>query len=213
MRVAAYLRCSTKKQDLDGQRRVVEAWAARAGHELALFEDESVSGRRSERAGIDALLAAADGREFPLVAVVELSRLGRSLGFIHATIERLSKVGAKVVLVNTGTVLDATTLEGKAMIGALALAAEIEWHLIQERNARGRDTIKARGVKVGPKERDVSVPAIVALREKGLTVRAIATELKVSPATITRRLRSGDVKQRFSIQADSTQNAPGPTGS
>jgi DNA invertase Pin-like site-specific DNA recombinase len=190
LKVGAYLRTSTRKQDLEGQRRSISEWASRQKHDLRLFEDDHVSGRRTDRQGIEKLLDAADRGEVSLVAVVELSRLGRSIGFVHQTVERLSQKGVKVVLVNTGTVVDATTLEGKALIGALALAAEIEWHLIQERNARGRATIKARGVRVGPKALEVSTTALLALREKGLTVREIAQELKVSPATVTRRLQA-----------------------
>src|SRR5271155_2032391 len=111
MRIAGYLRCSTRKQDLDGQRRAVSDWAARQGHEVVTFEDDATSGRRTDRAGVEALLAAADRHEFELVAVVELSRLGRSIGFVHGIVERLSKLGIMIVLVNTGTVVDATTLE------------------------------------------------------------------------------------------------------
>lgn len=191
MRVAGYIRTSTRKQDLASQRAAIEKWATGAGHEVvAVYEDDHVSGRRADRAGIEEMLAAADRGEFALVAVAELSRIGRSLAFVHATVERLSKAGAKIALVATGTILDAKTLEGKALLGALGLAAEIEWHLIQERNARGRETIRVRGVKVGRKPKDVSEAAVAALREKGLSLRAIARELKVSPATLCRRLKN-----------------------
>lgn len=190
MRVGGYSRTSTRKQDLEGQRRSIEAWSAREGHEVVLFEDDSLSGRRSDRAGIAELLAAVERGEFPLVAMTELSRIGRSLSFIHQAVERIGTAGAKIVLTSTGFTLDPTTLEGKALVGALALAAEIEWHLIQERNARGRETIKARGVKVGRKPKDVSEPAVAALREKGLSLRSIAKELKCSPATLCRRLKA-----------------------
>jgi DNA invertase Pin-like site-specific DNA recombinase len=191
VKVAGYLRCSTRRQDLEGQRRSVREWASRHDHELVLFEDDHTSGRKEDRRGIEALLAAAERGEFSLVAVVELSRIGRSIGFVHQVVERLSKLGVKVALVSTGTVLDYETLEGRALIGALALAADIEWKLIQERNARGRETIKARGVKVGRKPREVSEQALAALRERGLSLREIARELKVSAATLSRRLRTG----------------------
>lgn len=190
MKVHAYLRCSTRKQDLDGQRRAVAEWAKREGHELVVHEDDHVSGRRADRDGIEELLAAVERGEVTRVAITELSRLGRSLGFVHRIIDMLTTKDIKLVLVSTGTVIDPTTMEGKALIGALSLASEIEWHLIQERNARGRATIKARGVRVGRKNAEVSEVALLALRSRGMTVREIATELKVSAATITRRLRA-----------------------
>jgi DNA invertase Pin-like site-specific DNA recombinase len=190
MKVAGYVRTSTRKQDLEGQRRAIEEWAAREGARVRLFEDDHVSGRRADRSGIGDMIAGAERGEFDKVAVTELSRIGRSLSFVHKTIERLAVKGVKIVLVNSGSSIDPNSLEGKALLGALALAAEIEWHLIQERNARGRATIKARGVRVGRKPREVSAAAIAALREKGLSLRAIARELKVSPATLSRRLRN-----------------------
>jgi putative DNA-invertase from lambdoid prophage Rac len=190
MQVGAYLRTSTRKQDLEGQRRSIATWAEREGHETAFFEDDAASGRCTDRQGIEDMLAAVERGEFPLVAMTELSRIGRSLSFIHQAVERIGRSAAKIVLTSTGFTLDPTTLEGKALVGALALAAEVEWHLIQERNARGRETIRARGVRVGAKPKDVSLAALRALREKGLSLREIAKELGTSAATITRRLAS-----------------------
>ena len=73
------------------------------------------------------------------------------------------------------------------MIGGLALASDIEWMLIKERNERGRASIKARGIKVGRKHKMVSLEAIKALQEKGLSLREIGKELGVSAPTIMRR--------------------------
>lgn len=190
MRIGAYLRTSTRRQDLDGQRHAVTKWGKRAKHKVTFYEDDHVTGRKTDREGIEELLAAAERGELEQVAVTELSRIGRSLSFIHTVVERLSKLGITIVLTSTGTVLDARTLEGKALIGALALAAEIEWHLLQERHARGRETIRRKGIRVGAKPKPVSAAAILALREKDMTVRQIATELKCSPATVTRRLKA-----------------------
>lgn len=194
MRIAGYLRCSTKKQDLASQRTAIEAWASRNDHVVEFFDDDHTSGRKVDRKGLDALLAAVERGEHDLVAVVELSRIGRSLGHVHAVVERFTVKGVRLVLVNSGAVIDATKLEGKALLGALALAAEVEWHLIQERNARGRDTIKARGVRVGRKPREVSRAALAALREKGMSLRQIARELGVSAATLSRRLKPDSLR-------------------
>lgn len=196
MKVAAYLRCSTRKQDLDGQRRAVATWAAREGHEVVSFEDDHVSGRRADRDGIERLLKAADAGELSLVAVTELSRIGRSLSFVYSAVERLAAKSVKIVLVSSGTTIDATTLEGRALLGALALAADIEWALIAERNARGRATIRERGVRVGRKPVELSEAALRALRSQGLSVREIAAELRTSPATVGRRLQAIEGRQR-----------------
>jgi putative DNA-invertase from lambdoid prophage Rac len=189
-RVVAYLRCSTKKQDLESQRRVVAEWAERNGHELLPpYEDDAVSGRKSDRSGIQALMAAAERGEFSLVAVSELSRIGRSIGFVTRTVETLCQLDVRVVLVNSGTTLDYRTLEGRALIGALALAADIEMALIQERSARGRETIRRRGIRVGRKPVAISPTVLRSLRERGMSIRQIARELGVSSATVGRRVK------------------------
>ena len=190
VKVAAYLRCSTKKQELEGQRRAVRDWASCEGHDLVFFEDDATSGRKVDRKGIEALLAAAEQGSFKLVAITELSRIGRSIGFVTRTVERLCELGVKVVLVCSGMTLDYSSLEGRTLVNALALAADIEWHLISERNARGRATIQAKGIRVGRRPKHVSTEVLLALREKGLSVRQIARELgNVSPATVGRRLQ------------------------
>lgn len=187
--VAIYARCSTKKQDLESQLDALRRWAAEQGHEVREYVDLAVSGRKDARKGIQALLEAARKHEFALVGVVELSRIGRSIGFITRTVEELSGLGIKVVLTKSNTTLDYATLEGRALMGGLALAADIEWMLIQERNQRGRQAIKERGIKVGRKHKEVSLEAIRALQEKGLSLRRIAAELGVSAPTIIRRIR------------------------
>lgn len=190
MKVALYARCSTKKQDLDSQVSALMGWADRSGHEVAaLYQDLSVSGRKDDRKGITSLLQAARRKEFEQVGVVELSRIGRSIGFIHGSIEEMHKLGIKVVLVKNNTVLDYGSLEGRALLGGLALAADIEWMLIQERNERGRSAIKERGIKVGRKHKKVSAEAIDALAKNGMSLREIGVELGVSAATIMRRIR------------------------
>lgn len=189
MRVALYARVSTKKQDLDSMIKVLTDWAARNEHEAVLYQDFAVSGRKDSRNGINQLLIDAEAGKFDLVGVVELSRVGRSIGFITSTIQKLQSLNIRVVLVNTNTIIDYSTIEGSAMVNALAMAADIEWRLIQDRNARGRQAIKDKNIVLGRHHVDVSLEAIKALKEKGMSLREIAVELNVSAPTIMRRMR------------------------
>lgn len=174
---------------MESQIKKLEGWAEKNENQISKsYQDYAVSGKKDDRKGILELLADAKQGKFTRVGVVELSRIGRSIKFIYEAIEELQKYNVKVVLVSTGTEIDSTKLEGRALLGGLALAADIEWMLIQERNARGRQAIKDKNIKVGRKEKDVSMEAIKALREKGMSVREVAKELKVSAPTILRRL-------------------------
>ncbi len=192
MKVAIYARCSTKKQDLESQLKNLHSWAKKNNYKATEYVDFAVSGRKDQRKGINALLEAARNKEFSYVGVLELSRIGRSMKFMHGVIEELSDLGIKIVLTNSNTVLDKDSIEGSALIGAFAMAADIEWRLIQERNARGRQAIRERGIKVGRKKKEVSMQAIKALQSQGLSLRQIGKELNVSGPTILRRIRSLD---------------------
>jgi len=193
--VAVYSRCSTTKQDLESQLNKLREWVAKNEYKcVGEYQDYAVSGKKDDRKGISRLLQDANDGKFKKIGVVELSRLGRSIGFIYTTIENLSKKGIRVVLISTGTEINPDTVEGCALLGGLALASDIEWRLIKERNARGRQAIKDRGIKVGRKRKEVSLEAIKALQRGGSdgkpkSLRKIAKELGVSTPTIMRRLK------------------------
>jgi len=189
---AGYIRCSTTKQDLESQRFNLNAWAEKQGHNIILFEDFAQSGRKTDREAITELMQRCRKKEFDGVVVVEISRFGRSVKMIYELIEELTKLGVKIVLANTNTTLDYNSLEGRALIGGLALASDIEWMLISERNRRGREKIKRNNIKVGRKraeEKDISLKAVLSLKEQGLGYRGIAKELNTSIATISRMLK------------------------
>lgn len=187
MKLVLYSRCSTNKQDHESQIRQLEAWAAKGGHEYRLKADFG-SGRDFTRQGLNEALALARAGQIEGIAVLELSRIGRSIKDIYAIAEELDRLGVKVILANSNTTLSTKTLEGRALLGGLALAADIEWMLLCERNKRAREQIRAKGIRLGRKPKDASLKAIEALRAQGLSVRQIAKEMNVSPATVFRRL-------------------------
>lgn len=194
MKIAGKIRCSTNKQDLESQRFVLNEWAKRNNHELILFEEFAVSGKKGieERKSMQDLMQRTEAGEFEAWAVVEISRLGRTLKTIYEIVDKLTKLGIKIILVNSNTTLDYNTLEGKALIGCFALASEIEWCLIQERNKRGRDKIKRDKIKVGRKpseEKGINLEAVLSFREQGKSYRQIAQLLNTSPPTIMRMLK------------------------
>lgn len=194
MRVAGKIRCSTSKQDLESQRYSLTEWAKKNNHEIILFEEFAVSGKKGidEREGLKDLMQRIENKEFEALAVVEISRLGRSLKTIYEIVDKLTKLGIKIILVNSNTTLDYNTLEGKALIGGLALASEIEWCLIQERNKRGREKIKRDKIKVGRKpseEKGINIKAVLELKKQGKGIRETARLLNTSAPTIMRMLR------------------------
>ena len=81
-RAAFYLRVSTKDQDASNQLAKLEDAAERLDWNVVkVFRDDGISGSkgRAKRPGFDALCKGVARREFALVAVWSLDRLGRSM--------------------------------------------------------------------------------------------------------------------------------------
>lgn len=190
MKVGLYARVSTNRQDLSSQCDQLMNWANLHKYEYVVFKDFAVSGRRDSRKGINALRKAAADGEIDAVAVVEISRIGRSMKFIYEFIEEMNKLHVKLYLSQSNMLIDYESTSGRATIGAFALAADIEWQLIKERNKRSRETIKKNGIKVGRKHKPVSYDAAVLLQQQGKSYREIGLELNCSAATVMRVLKS-----------------------
>lgn len=73
------------------------------------------------------------------------------------------------------------------MLGILAAVAEFELDIRQERQREGIEKAKARGVYRGGKQRFDPI-GIQKLHDEGMKPRAIAKEMRCSPATVYRLL-------------------------
>ena len=111
MRAVLYARFSTELQretSIADQFRNCERVVAREGWQVVgRFEDQAVSGMKRDRAGYQALLAAAKRREFDVLVVDDLSRLSRDEIEIKQTIRRLSFAGLRIIGVSDGFDTDA----------------------------------------------------------------------------------------------------------
>src|SRR3954452_52969 len=133
-RVAIYLRVSTSKQDSDNQRRELEAVAARSNwHVIKIFEDAGISGAkgRDKRPALDAMLKAANAREFDLLAAWSVDRLGWSLTDLLSILQVLHDKRVDLFLHQQG--LDTSISAGRAMFRMLGVFAEFERGIIRER--------------------------------------------------------------------------------
>ena len=83
-RVAIYARFSTDMQNAlsaEDQIRLCRAYAERQGWEVVdAYSDAAISGQNKHRPGLNAMLAAADRRDFDIVLSESLDRIARDLG-------------------------------------------------------------------------------------------------------------------------------------
>jgi len=187
-RVAIYLRVSTKEQTTENQRRELEVVAGRAGWEVVeVFEDAAVSGAKSreKRPAYDALLKAVARREVDLVAAWSVDRLGRSMQDLVSFLEDLKGHGADLYLHQQA--LDTTTPSGRALFGMMAVFAEFERAMIQERVNAGLSRAKAQGKKLGRPTLSREMEAKVrALRAEGMGVVKVAKALGIGVSAVQR---------------------------
>jgi DNA invertase Pin-like site-specific DNA recombinase len=194
-RVALYVRVSTTNgQTTENQRRELKAWAAAAGHQVVeVYEDAGVSGAagRDKRPRFDAMLKGAVRREFDMLAVWSVDRMGRSLQDLIGCLNELHAAGIDLYIHRQA--LDTTTPAGKAMFGMLGIFAEFEREIIRERVHAGLARAREQG-RVGgrPPVPPAKIARVRRLLADGASVRKTAKAVGVAPSTVS-KIKAADV--------------------
>lgn len=204
MRVALYGRVSTDGQSVNAQLTELREVAERRGWEIVHeYTDKGISGAkgRDQRPALDAMLKAATRGECDMVAAWSVDRLGRSVQHLVAGLADLQAAGVGLYLHKQA--LDTSTPSGRAMFGMLAIFAEFERELIQERvragmkvakaeQAAGKERLHPNGrVKkaIGrPRISAETEARIRAMRAEGKGMTAISKRLRVGGSTVKRVL-------------------------
>lgn len=184
LRAGLYARVSTNdQQTLPLQNRAMREYAGRRGWTVAMQFREVGSGG-AKREARQKLLDAARRREIDVVLVWRLDRWGRSVTDLLATLQELEHLG--VGFVSLTEALDLTTPAGRAMAALLAVFAEFEKEILQERTRAGLAQARQNGKRLGR-------PITAGL--KGAEVRKLYRD-GVSKAEIARRLQIGRTSVR-----------------
>jgi DNA invertase Pin-like site-specific DNA recombinase len=192
MRVAIYARVSTASQTVDNQTQELERLAALRGWTIvATYRDEGISGAkgRDGRPALDQMLKAATRREFDLIAVWSIDRLGRSLQHLVTTVNDLHAQGVQLYFHQQA--IDTTTPSGKLMFGVFSSFAEFERDLIRERIKLGVERARKEGKKLGRPSSvtDSTRAAIVELYKKGMSPKKISQTLRCGVGTAFHTLK------------------------
>lgn len=139
MKVAIYLRVSTQEQvdnySIEAQRERLEAFCKAKGWDIYdVYVDAGFTGSNTDRPGLQRLLSELD--KVDVVVVYKLDRLSRSQRDTLTLIED-HFLKNKVDFVSLTEALDTSTPFGKAMIGILAVFAQLERETIAERMRLG----------------------------------------------------------------------------
>ena len=202
MDVYGYARVSTEEQvksgSLNQQIDKIEDYCKRNDHQLTkLFTDAGVSAIK-ERPEFEKLMEAISKNgnsqeEVDGIVVTKLDRFGRSVKDLVINMETLQE--EDIDFISIGDSLDTSTPNGKLLFHILSAFAEFEREIIRERMQAGRERARAEGKELHRPKKELDMERIRELyTEKGLSARAIAKLMDVSPPTILSRLREMGVE-------------------
>ena len=146
---AIYYRVSTENQDFIQQKQVITGYLQRIGETAELYQVvEKVSGavRHTERK-LNELLKQCD--KGSTIYISELSRLGRNMSDLFQIVTECSEKKITLIQCKDGTIIENSSIGGKAILFALSLAAEIELNNIRQRTKAGLDARKNKGQEIG----------------------------------------------------------------
>jgi site-specific DNA recombinase len=143
MRVAIYIRVSTEEQaqqgySIDAQKERLIAFCKSQGwDDYVLYIDDGYTGTNLHRPALKRMIRHIEEKKLDVVLVYKLDRLGRKqLDVLHLLEEVFEKNG--VAFKSSTEPFDTSTPLGKAMLGILAVFAQLERDMIIERTTSGR---------------------------------------------------------------------------
>ena len=187
-RVAIYARVSTQGQTVNNQLQQLHKVAERHGWEVVgEYKDKGISGAkgRDKRPQFDAMLKAANRREFDVIMSWSVDRLGRSLQHLVEFLGDIQQKGVDLYLHQQN--IDTSTPSGKAMFQMVGVFAEFERAMIQDRVKAGLARARKEGKTLGrPRVSEATEAGIHKLRDQGMGILKIARQLGVGTSVVQR---------------------------
>ena len=190
MKIFAYVRCSTNKQDEASQRQIInDAYQSADKSNWRWYSDTASGGTPWQSRAIASALENAQPGDVILVS--EVSRIARSTVGVLTFLQDAAARGVQVEAIRTGIKLDGS-MQAKIVVTVLGLAAEIERDLLRARTKAAMDARKSRGLPVGRQTgatglrnklatRAAEIDQLIAAR---VSVSAIARICQVSRQTL-----------------------------
>jgi DNA invertase Pin-like site-specific DNA recombinase len=178
--IIGYARVSTKDQSLNSQIDAIKKYAAERGEQVEIFTEKQ-SGAKKDRAELEnAMRTVRAGDTF---VIYKLDRLARSTKQLYELTDKLQDRGSDFVSLQDN--IDTTTAAGRAMFGMLAVFAEFERNMIQERTQAGLQAARRRGKVGGRPALDAKTKQhIRTLYSGGESAADIAKEYGIGRSTI-----------------------------
>ena len=210
MRAAVYCRVPSPTGNTDDLLASLQGVAASHGWHVITSVADQPTGSASVRSARPALDALLRDTNFDVLAVKSLSHLASTLPGLIRILNALRSHGIDLLSCDDG--IDTTTIAGKMAICTFAALATFERDQLRERARAGLERARRNGTKIGRPSHvnDGLRAAIVALHQRGVSVRGIARQLRVGNATIYSAIEAATVPTPTEASAD-LNNAFSPT--
>lgn len=154
-----------------------------------------ISGAKDRRPALDKLVKDARLGRFKVLIIYSIDRLARDTRHLLNLINELSHYGVSIISLRES--IDFSTPMGQATLTILGAVAQLERELIKERirNALAAKKLAAQQTNSGwrcgrPLIVDQQIAnRVLALREKGHSIRGIAKMLNISKSSVERVLK------------------------
>ena len=192
-RCAIYTRVSTLSQTTDNQFIELKKIAELKGYVVTeIFTDEGISGSKGReiRTGFDNIIKGAIKKDFDIILVWSVDRLGRSLQDLVSFLNEIHSVGCDLYIHQSG--IDTSTPTGKMMFQFIGIFSEFELGMIKERVISGQQRAKSQGKHIGrPTNLNEGLThSIKYMKIQGVGIGKIARELKVGVNTVYKVLET-----------------------
>jgi DNA invertase Pin-like site-specific DNA recombinase len=203
MKIIAYLRVSTTKQELNNQKLLILSYAHQNNIKINEIVEDTVSCRKSrEKRKINTIINEL--QEGDCLIVSEISRLARSVGQVIQIIDEIVKKHVNFISIKDNIIIDKNKefdLSTKVMVTMFGMFAEVESKLISERTkeglARARELGRLPGRPkgiLGKSKLDGKEEEIKKYLEKKVSLSSIAKILDASRTTMHHFIKTRKLK-------------------
>ncbi len=149
MKVILYARVSTSDQSCEAQFLELRAHCAIRKWTVVKEFSDTISGTKSARPGLDALMVMVRAKEVDAVCAVKIDRMARSIVHFSRMAAELVKCGIALICPGQGIDTSNSNPCGKFQMNVLAAVAELERDFIVERTKAGLAVARAHGKILG----------------------------------------------------------------
>ena len=169
-----YLRVSTSTQSggLASQELAIQKYCQRKGiHTYRTFRDEAVSGAKTSRPALDAMMKEVGEGKCKQLIVFAFSRFSRSCSHLLKSVEFLQEHNTRLISISED--FDTSTPIGRTLLTVLGALAQLERDIVRERVMDGLERARLAGKHIGRKKTRPS-ETIRLMLKSGMSFRTIA---------------------------------------